>query len=80
MSNETELKESNIYINWLENSITNEYYTYYKYSEFTNLNPIGCGAYGKVIRANWKNTDKLFALKIFNNDKTTLKEVVNENF
>ncbi|RIA84877.1 kinase-like domain-containing protein, partial [Glomus cerebriforme] len=45
-------------------------------NKFTSINPIGSGSFGRVIRANWKNT--LFALKIFNNDKTTLKEVVNE--
>ncbi len=33
---------------------------------------------GNVIRANWKNTNRLFALKSFNIDKITLKEVVNE--
>ncbi|RIA79436.1 hypothetical protein C1645_794388, partial [Glomus cerebriforme] len=76
MSNEIDLKESNVYIEWLEKSITNGYYNYYEYSDFTNLKPIGSGSFGRVICANWKNT--LFALKIFNNDKTTLKEVVNE--
>jgi len=30
------------------------------------------------MRANWKNADYFFALKSFNNDKVTLKEVVNE--
>ncbi|RIA80725.1 hypothetical protein C1645_838182 [Glomus cerebriforme] len=76
MTNETDLKDSNFYIDWLETSISNEYFNYYEYSEFTNLNPIGNGAYGRVVRAYWKNTP--FALKIFNNDKLMLKEVVNE--
>ncbi|CAB4393259.1 unnamed protein product [Rhizophagus irregularis] len=40
--------------------------------------PIGSGSYGSVVRANWKDTDKFFALKTFNHDKITLKEVVNE--
>ncbi|CAG8683648.1 8450_t:CDS:2 [Funneliformis mosseae] len=31
-----------------------------------------------VVRANWKNPDRFFALKSFNNDMITLKEVVNE--
>ena len=78
MSNENDLKKSNVYISWLEKSIVNEYLNYYEYSEFINLQPIGSGSFGSVVRANWKNHDKFFALKTFNNDKTTLKEIVNE--
>ncbi|CAB4387584.1 unnamed protein product [Rhizophagus irregularis] len=74
----TDLKESNIYIDWLEKSINDEYINYYNYLEFKNLNPLGSGSYGRVFRANWKNTDGIFALKTFNNDKITLKEIVNE--
>ncbi|CAB4418698.1 unnamed protein product [Rhizophagus irregularis] len=73
---ETDLKESNYYIDWLEKSIANEYLNYYEYSEFKNLKPLGSGSYGSVVRVNWKNA--FFALKTFNNDKITLKEVVNE--
>jgi hypothetical protein len=75
---ETDLKESNIYINWLERSIVDEYLNYYNYSEFKNLKPLGNGAHGSVSRANWRNTYGFFALKSFDNDKITLKEVVNE--
>ncbi|RIA86508.1 hypothetical protein C1645_779533 [Glomus cerebriforme] len=78
MSNETNFKDSNDYIVWLEKSIADEYFNYYEYLEFKNLNPIGSGSYGNVIRVNWKNTDNFFALKIFNNDKITLKGVINE--
>ena len=80
MLNETDFKESNDYINWLEKAIANEYFNYYEYSEFNNLDPIGSGSYASVVRANWKNTDNFFALKTFNHDKTTLKEVINEVF
>ena len=69
-------KDSN-YIDWLENSISNEHIKYYEYSDFKNLQPIGCGSYGNVVRANWK-TNQFYALKSFNNDKITLKEVINE--
>ncbi|CAB4387562.1 unnamed protein product [Rhizophagus irregularis] len=72
---ETDLKESNIYIDWLEKSIADEYINYYAYSEFKHLKPLGSGSYGSVSRANWKNTDGFFALKAFNNDKITLKEI-----
>ena len=77
MSNETDLKESKFYINWLRKSIEEKYISYYKYSDFGNLQQIGSGSYGDVVRANWK-TNRLYALKFFNNDKITLKEVVNE--
>ena len=77
MLNETDLIEPD---DWLENAITNEDFNYYEYSEFKNLIPIGSGSYGSVVRANWKDSDSIFALKTFNHDKTTLKEVVNEVF
>ncbi|CAB4431192.1 unnamed protein product [Rhizophagus irregularis] len=37
----------------------------------------GKGSFGSVDYAVWKNNDQVFALKCFN-DKTTLKEIVNE--
>ncbi|GET65601.1 kinase-like domain-containing protein [Rhizophagus irregularis DAOM 181602=DAOM 197198] len=75
---ETDPKDSNIYIDWLEKSIVDEYINYYDYSEFKNLEPLGNGSYGSVVRAKWRNSDTFFALKTFNSDKITLKEVVNE--
>lgn len=70
--------ESNVYLDWLERSISEENIAYYKYSEFKDLILIGSGSFGSVYRANWRNIDNIYALKTFNNDKTTLKEVVNE--
>ncbi len=78
MSDKTDIKESSFYIDWLEKSITDEYFNHYEYSDFKNLQSIGIGSFGNVMRANWKNTNRLFALKSFKNDKITLKEVVNE--
>ncbi|GBB83453.1 hypothetical protein RclHR1_10190002 [Rhizophagus clarus] len=65
-------------VDWLEKSISDDYLNYYEYSDFNNLVYIGRGSYGTVVRANWKNTDNIFALKTFNHDNITLKEVVNE--
>ena len=79
MSNQTDSREQNNYIDWLENSIKEEHILYYEYSDFKNLKSIGCGSYGNIIRANWKD-NRLYALKSFNNDNFTLKEVVNEVF
>ena len=53
MSNVISLKD------WLENSITNGYLDYHEYSEFKNIQPLGNGSYGSVVRANWKNTDTI---------------------
>ncbi|CAI2177253.1 17901_t:CDS:2, partial [Funneliformis geosporum] len=76
MSNNPEI--SNIYIDWLEKSISDEYLIHYKYSDFNNKTEIGNGSFGSVIRANWRIPDRYFVLKSFNNDTITLKEVVNE--
>ncbi|RGB29987.1 hypothetical protein C1646_818178 [Rhizophagus diaphanus] len=73
-----ETEDLNYYIDWLDNSITEEHIKYYEYSDFTNIQQIGKGSYGNVIRVNWKNSNRLFAIKSFNNDKQTLKEVVKE--
>ncbi|GBC05825.1 hypothetical protein RclHR1_06450003 [Rhizophagus clarus] len=70
--------EKNCYTDWLEKSIAEEFITYYEYSEFKKPQKIGRGSFGSVTRANWKNTNKFFALKRFSNDKTTLKEIINE--
>jgi len=78
ISNETDLEESNVYINWLKKSIADEYLNYYKFTDFKNTQQIGEGAFGKVFCANWKDTDAIFALKSFNIYKLTFKEVVNE--
>ena len=75
MSNEADL---NFYVDWLEKSIANDYFQYYEYSDFKNIQPIGNGNFRKVSRVSWKDTDTIFALKSFDNYKLTLKEVVNE--
>ena len=73
------IKDSNVVdINWLENFITKECIKRYEYSDFKNVQPIGKGSFGNVMRANWKTTNHFFALKSFNNDEITLKKVVNE--
>lgn len=76
MSNE---KESIIFIDWLENSIYNEYLCYYDFSEFKNVMEIGIGSSGIIYRANYKNTSNFFAIKSFYySNEATLKEIVNE--
>src|SRR2546423_13852709 len=68
---------SNIYVNWLEKSISDEHIKHYEYSDFKDIHEIGRGSFGSVFHATWKNTNT-FALKSFNNDQQTLKEIVRE--
>ncbi|RIA88911.1 hypothetical protein C1645_825584 [Glomus cerebriforme] len=75
MSENVKIKDLNY---WLENSIAEEHIKYYEYSNFTNIQQIGRGSYGNVVRVNWKNSDRFFALKSFNNDEQTIKVVVKE--
>ncbi|RIA94223.1 hypothetical protein C1645_865865 [Glomus cerebriforme] len=63
----------------LETLISEGRIEYYEYSDFKNIQPIGKGSFGSVSRATWKNTTRYFALKSFNNDKQTLKEIVKEH-
>jgi hypothetical protein len=68
----------NEWIDWIEDAITREYFKYYDYSLFNDVREIGTGGFGKVYRANWKNS-KYFALKSFSNfNDVTAKEVVHE--
>jgi hypothetical protein len=65
--------------NWIEEAIIKKHIKYYEYENFKNIQEIGCGAFGKVFRANWKNFDNYLALKsFFNLNKITLKEIVHE--
>lgn len=64
-------------INWLDEAINKEHIKYYKYDQFNNVKIIGSGGFGKVFRANWKNTGNILALKEFKYD-TAVKEIINE--
>ncbi len=68
MSKDNKIKDLNFY--------TDEHIKYYEYSNFKDIHLIGGGSFGSVYRATWK--DCVFALKTFNDDEQTLKEVVEE--
>ena len=72
------VKDLNYYANWLNNSIAEEHINYYEYADLKNTQKIGSGSYGNVVRVNWKNSNRLFALKSFKNNEQTLNEVVKE--
>ncbi len=72
-------ENTNEWINWIEVAIDKEYFKFYEYKQFNNIEQIGAGSFGKVFRANWRNSEKHFALKsFFNLDNATVKEIVRE--
>ena len=71
-------KNTNEWVNWIEESISKEYYRLYEQKHFSNIQKVGTGGFGKVYRASWKNS-QYFALKsFFNLDDVTAKEIVHE--
>ncbi|CAB4438193.1 unnamed protein product [Rhizophagus irregularis] len=73
------MQDTNEWVNWIEESVDKEYFKSYEYKEFDKIQHIGTGGYGKVFRANWKNSEKQFTLKsFFNLDNITMKEIVRE--
>jgi hypothetical protein len=74
-----EAENTSEWVNWIEESITKGYYKYYEYKYFSNIQEIGSGGFGKVYRANWRNSDQYLTLKsFFNFDNITAKEIVHE--
>ena len=82
MFNNTEHKfteSSNKWIVLIEDAIAKNYVKYYEYKDFSNIQKIGTGGFGKVYRANWKNSEQYLALKtFFNFNDVTAKEIVRE--
>ncbi|CAB4385491.1 unnamed protein product [Rhizophagus irregularis] len=78
--NKIQSKENtNEYINWIKEALTKEYFKYYEFENFKNIQEIGSGEFGKVYRANWKNLEHYLTLKsFFNPNNITIKEIVNE--
>ena len=70
---------SNEWINWIDDAISRNLVKYYEYNHFYNIKEIGSGSFGKVYRANWKNSNKYLALKSFTSfNNVTAKEIVQE--
>ena len=69
---------SNEWINWIEDAITKNFLKYYEYNHFSNIQEIGSGNFGKIYRANWKDTHSYLALKSFNFSNITVREIVRE--
>src|SRR3954454_4650041 len=64
---------------WIEEAIANNHFKHYEYKHFSNIQEISSGGFGKVCRANWKNSDQYLTLKSFSKpDNVTVKEIVHE--
>lgn len=69
----------NSWANWVEEAISKNRIKYYEYNHFCNIKEIGTGSFGRVLQANWKNTQKHLALKsLANVNQTIIKEIVDE--
>src|SRR3954453_2104847 len=65
--------------NWIEESISKRHIKYYEYKQFSNIQEIGIGSFGRVYRANWRNSEQYFALKsFFDLNEAAIKELVYE--
>ncbi|PKK64231.1 kinase-like protein [Rhizophagus irregularis] len=72
-------KYSNEWINCIEEYISkNKNIKYYEYYHFHNIEIIHNDNFGKVYRANWKNSEQYFVLKSLNIDNITVKEIIHE--
>jgi hypothetical protein len=71
-------KNSNEWVNWIDEAIYKKHIKYYEYEYFRNFTEIGSGSFGKVYRASYKNPHRYFALKYFSNDNNAVKEIVHE--
>ncbi|CAB4437561.1 unnamed protein product [Rhizophagus irregularis] len=70
-------ENTNEWINWIEEAVDKEHLNHYEYNQFTNIQEIGSGGFGKVYRANWKNTKKTISVKnFFNLNHVTMKEIL----
>ncbi|UZO03484.1 uncharacterized protein OCT59_023891 [Rhizophagus irregularis] len=83
MSNNAEQPElvsnSNDWNKWIEEEISKKLIKYYEYDQFYDIQEIGSGGFGKVYRANWKNSHKRYAIKsFFNINDATVKALVRE--
>ncbi|GBC20405.2 kinase-like domain-containing protein [Rhizophagus irregularis DAOM 181602=DAOM 197198] len=78
MSDKIASNDLNECINYIEEAITKKYIKYYEYKNFHNIEKIRNSTFGEIYCANLKNSEQYFALKSFNLDKFTIKEIVNE--
>ncbi|PKK64311.1 kinase-like protein [Rhizophagus irregularis] len=71
------ISNSNDLNKWIEEAISKKVFKYYEFEQFYNIQEIGSGGFGKVYRANWKNSHKRYAIKsFFNINDATVKAII----
>jgi hypothetical protein len=78
MSNNTEINNSDEWINCAKELFAKKQIKYYEYERFDCIQEIGFGSLGKVYRANMRSNRSYLVLKSFFNFKIIAKEIVNE--
>ncbi|PKC10767.1 kinase-like protein [Rhizophagus irregularis] len=68
-----EMQNINEWVSWIEEKIVKEYFKFYERKHLSNIQEIGSGSFGKVHRANWKDSEQYIALK-----SVPVKEIVHE--
>ena len=63
---------------WIDIKIKDGDINYFEYSEFSNLEKVGEGAYGIVNKADWRNGGIKIALKILKSNSTINKDNLNK--
>ncbi|UZO15752.1 uncharacterized protein OCT59_007168 [Rhizophagus irregularis] len=67
------MQNINEWVSWIEEAIVKEYFKFYERKHLSNIQEIGSGSFGKVHRANWKDSEQYIALK-----SVPVKEIVHE--
>jgi hypothetical protein len=62
----------------IEKCIREKHIKYYEFSEFSEIGEISSELFCKVYKANWKQSEKCVALRSFNLDHATVKEIIRE--
>src|SRR5688572_22128159 len=79
MSEMQDTGNPNEWINWIEKAISEKSITYFEFEDFSNFQKVGSGAFGKVYRVNWTNSEQYLGLKcFFNVNNVTIREVIRE--
>ncbi|GBB96584.1 hypothetical protein RclHR1_02790007 [Rhizophagus clarus] len=70
---------SDEYTVWIEEAISKMHIKYFDHQHFRNIEEIGCGGFGNIYRANWKNSEQHLALKsLLKLNVVVAKELVHE--
>ena len=64
MSKRNMSKAPIIQISGIEEAIAKNFFKYYEYKYFSNLQVIGFGEFGKVYCVNWKDSHELLRIEI----------------